>query len=1169
MFGAKRMRVSGMKIVAGVGMAVVVCALSGCGSGGGSSATPPPAGAPVVALSAAALTFASTTVGVTSAAQTVTVTNTGTAALTISGVAVSGANASSFAETTTCGSVLAAGGSCAVSVTFTPAAAGAASAAVSITDNASGSPQSVTLSGTGTAPAAPGVMLNPTSLTFTGVNLGSSSAAQSVMLTNTGNALLTISSIGVTGMNASSFAQTNSCGASVAVGGSCTISVTFTPSAAGVLTAAISVADNGAGSPQTVGLTGTGVGVAAVQLTPSSLGFGPVAAGTSSAVLSSMVTNTGTGTLTISSIASTSAAYTDTTTCGATLAVGASCTVSVTFRPTVTGVQTASVLLTDNAAGSPQSISLSGTGTTGTVQLPTPSQPTVLYGVVVTGTSSPVSGAAVKVSYVNSSGFSTTLGTTTTGSDGSFYFYVTGTPSFSCPTATSPVYVTATGGTPAGVGAANPQLSMATIVGNCGTMTSAVVNEATTVAALSALGNYFNNGVNSLSVLAMQTTYFPPQFAAATQLVNPATGAVPGTLPAGATAEVAKINGMADILYTCTHSRGGTSGDGSACGTLLAATTGLASIPKSIVPTDSFTAMYAVANFLPPWIHGVSALLPASGVPFAPVWTSAPMDLVAHVLPLAAAPTFSPAAGNVTGGVVVTLKSATPGAAIYYTTDGSPPTASSTKYLGPFALTSSTTVNAVAQDHITTMSAATSASYVVSGPHITLTVPSATIPVAAGTTVTGTITLSAPAAATTTIALTSGAPNVVQLTAASATIAAGSSTGSFTFKGTGAGMSVLTASASGYGTGTVAERVTMLTGANQVTMKAPIFGFTAVNYQGFTTSPSHTIDNAQEEINGAPNVFAGSAVNVKWSDLEPAPGSFDFTSIESALGAMAASNTAHTQSVKAKLRIFSANVTPAWLTTEENGGIVMTVSGTNYLDGLFWSQDYREHWTTLMNALAAEYDTRTDVQEMVGSMCANSTDEPMIIGFATYATGANGGPSMLDQGYSDAKREACEEYQGQSIAGFTVSPIYLPFGGYSIIDTGLDQGKVGFTIEMMRYWAEQKGAQGIVGENSLQPAAAKMAETDEYPIYQEFPILQAIGTGSGTQTALQNKLDQVCTNTGGDDFACWDPTVQYGVQVGNREIEMWNQITVTFAVGGKGQQDFSNANLAYWKSKYF
>ena len=113
------------------------------------------ASAAAVSLSPTSLTFASQTVATTSAAQTVTLTNTGTAALSISGIAASG----NFAETNTCGSSLAVNASCTISVTFTPTAAGTLTGAITFTDNAAASPQTVSLSGTGAAAGAPSVAL--------------------------------------------------------------------------------------------------------------------------------------------------------------------------------------------------------------------------------------------------------------------------------------------------------------------------------------------------------------------------------------------------------------------------------------------------------------------------------------------------------------------------------------------------------------------------------------------------------------------------------------------------------------------------------------------------------------------------------------------------------------------------------------------------------------------------------------------------------------------------------------------------------------------------------------------------------------------------------------------------------------------------------------------------
>jgi len=320
-------------------------------------------GAPAVTLSATSLSFGTVEPGATSASQSVTLTNTGTGPLTITSIAVTGADASSFVFANSCGTSVAAGANCTIHGHFTPAATGALTAAVTITDNASGSPQSIALSGTGLTP--PAVSLSANSLTFAGERVGVTSASQSVTLTNTGTGPLAITSIAVTGTDASSFGFANSCGTTVAAGANCTIHGHFTPAATGALTAAVTITDNASGSPQSITLSGTGLTPPAVSLSANSLTFAGEPVGVTSASQSVTLTNTGTGPLAITSIAVTGAdasSFVFANSCGTSVAGGASCTIHGHFTPAATGALTAAVTITDNASGSPQSIALSGTG---------------------------------------------------------------------------------------------------------------------------------------------------------------------------------------------------------------------------------------------------------------------------------------------------------------------------------------------------------------------------------------------------------------------------------------------------------------------------------------------------------------------------------------------------------------------------------------------------------------------------------------------------------------------------------------------------------------------------------------------------------------------------------------------------------------------------------------
>src|SRR5438309_1546198 len=127
---------------------------------------------------------------------------------------------------------------------------------IGIADGATGSPHTAAVSGTGVGVAQ--ASLSTPSLTLPIQNPATTSAAQTITLSNPGTAALTITSIGVTGTNASDFHQTNSCASSVAAGASCTISVTFAPALVGARSASITIADSATGSPHTAALSGTG-----------------------------------------------------------------------------------------------------------------------------------------------------------------------------------------------------------------------------------------------------------------------------------------------------------------------------------------------------------------------------------------------------------------------------------------------------------------------------------------------------------------------------------------------------------------------------------------------------------------------------------------------------------------------------------------------------------------------------------------------------------------------------------------------------------------------------------------------------------------------------------------------------------------------------------------------
>jgi hypothetical protein len=212
--------------------------------------------ASAAALSPQSLDFGNQALNVASNSQTVTLVNAGSAPLNITGIAVTG----QFSQTNNCGTVVpAGGGTCAIQVTFTPTQTGPVTDQITISDDAAASPQTVTLTGAGVTSGGT-ISVSPTSLTFAAQTVGQTSSAQTVQVANTGNTAVTISSITATG----DFAEADTCGnlpAVLNVGTSCSISVTFTPTASGSRSGSIAIKDDAISSSQSIALSGTGSAV--------------------------------------------------------------------------------------------------------------------------------------------------------------------------------------------------------------------------------------------------------------------------------------------------------------------------------------------------------------------------------------------------------------------------------------------------------------------------------------------------------------------------------------------------------------------------------------------------------------------------------------------------------------------------------------------------------------------------------------------------------------------------------------------------------------------------------------------------------------------------------------------------------------------------------------------
>lgn len=313
-----------------------------------------------VIASPTSLSWYKVAVGNTGGGKSVTLTNSGSSTVSISSISITGANSSDFyTGSNTCGTSLAGNASCSLYVYFRPVTVGSRTATLTYSYSASNTPQQVALSGLGASvSAAPG------SLSFGSLSVGSRSTLQTITVSNGTANSVTLSSEAIAGANPAVFAITSTtCGASLAASASCTASIAFSPAAATSYTAIWTIA---AGSHTlSVVLVGTGT---SVSVSPSLLSWYKVAVGNTGGGKSVTLTNSGSSTISTSSISITGTNpgdfYIAANTCGTGLAANASCSLSVYFRPVTVGARTATLTYSYSASNTPQQVALAGLGTT-------------------------------------------------------------------------------------------------------------------------------------------------------------------------------------------------------------------------------------------------------------------------------------------------------------------------------------------------------------------------------------------------------------------------------------------------------------------------------------------------------------------------------------------------------------------------------------------------------------------------------------------------------------------------------------------------------------------------------------------------------------------------------------------------------------------------------------
>jgi hypothetical protein len=359
---------------------IVILATSGCVGVTGKGTTPVVTGV-AIEISPSTVSFGNVAMG-QSATKTVTLTNTGTEALSVSGIAVAGTGFTASGPHLPIS--LASGQSTSISAVFKPTAGNADKGTITITSNAAGSPSLVTLSGTGTTgtTAAAALTVTPTTIAFGSVAVGSEQT-QTVHVENTGNETATISKLTISGTGVSLSGMTAP--TTLAAGQTVNLTVAYKPVAAGTLTASLAIASNATNPNVVVGINATATS-STLAATPSSVSFGNVVVG-SNTTQTIRLQNIGTSEVKISAITpSVSSIAISGVTTPINLAPGTSATLTAAYKPTAAGSVTGKITVTSNAVGSPTIVDLSATAAAAAVQL-TPSASSLSFGSVTVGSS--------------------------------------------------------------------------------------------------------------------------------------------------------------------------------------------------------------------------------------------------------------------------------------------------------------------------------------------------------------------------------------------------------------------------------------------------------------------------------------------------------------------------------------------------------------------------------------------------------------------------------------------------------------------------------------------------------------------------------------------------------------------------------------------------------------
>jgi hypothetical protein len=593
--------------------------------------------------------------------------------------------------------------SCNVIVSFTPTADQAYTGSIVLDSNANSSPSTINLSGTGIGFCSYSASLT-SSLSFTSPP-NVTTAVQAATLTNTGVCPISTNTSSASLISGAAYFAlvSNNCPATLNGGTTCTFNIDFTPSALTGYSGEMQLDIPSYGNIHTI-LTGTGITAPAVSFLPTTLPFPNTTAGTPATPLTTKLTNIGNATLTNITIGVSGANPGDfsvsSTTCTTTLVAGASCNISVGFTPLLGGTTyTANLSMNDNAAGAPQTVALSGTGNIAVTLIvdaeavhitdtPLLSESTLVFDPeAIHFTDMPSLMASTLVFDSEAVHFSDTpsLNASTLvfdaetihTSDNVSIAVSTIAQTINFPIPTSPVTYGVSPITLSATSTSGLSITFSVLSGP-GTVSGSTL----TITGVGTVVLAANQAGNTNYLAATQVTQ--------TIVVTQASQTINFTAPASSV-----IYGVSPITLVAT---GGASGNA----VTFSVVSGPATVNGSTLTVTGVGAVVVAANQAGNANYSTAAQVTQS--------------IVVNVAGTVAAPTFSPVAGTYTAAQAVTISDSTSGSTIYYTTNGTTPTTSSTKYTAAIAVASTETLEAIVTATGYTTSAVASAAYTLVNP---------------------------------------------------------------------------------------------------------------------------------------------------------------------------------------------------------------------------------------------------------------------------------------------------------------------------------------------------------------------------------------------------------------------------------------------------------------------